>query len=219
MKKSVPYIVFILLLFAGAARAQNSGDFAEMPQLRPGDALATFGGGNFWVLSETMTELKGVTKVMSGYAGGTTKNPTYDDVCSNKTGHAECVQVYYNPKEISYETLVTAFFFAHDPTVVDRQGVNAGYSYRSLAFYRTPDEKATLESVIKKINDSKHYPNPIVTEIIPFSIFYPAEIYHQGYYKLNIQNPYIKQVSTPKVVKFRAQMKAELKPEYQNLID
>ena len=217
MKRTILYVACILL-FAGCVNGQaNTGgnDFAALPKPKPGEEIAVFGGGCFWSMSEAMSELRGVNKVVSGYAGGTTKNPTYEDVSSRTTGHAECVQVYYDPKIISYATLANAFFFAHDPTELNRQGPDEGTDYRSIAFYRTPEEKATLTDVIKKVNASKHYPAPIVTQVEPFKVFYPAEKYHQGYYRLNGDNPYIASVSEPKVMKFRKAEHAELKPEFQ----
>jgi peptide-methionine (S)-S-oxide reductase len=214
MKKIILYISCILL-FAGCANGQ-SNDFAALPKPKADEEVATFGGGCFWSMSEAMSELKGVNKVISGYAGGDTKNPSYEEVSSRNTGHAECVQIYYDPKVISFTTLVNAFFFAHDPTELNRQGPDEGTDYRSIAFYRTPEEKTILLDVIKKINGSKHYPDPIVTQVVPFKAFYPAEKYHQGYYRLHGgDNPYITSVSVPKVMKFRRVMKTELKPEFQ----
>ena len=217
MKRSFLYIACILL-FSGCANGQSSGGetgFAALPIPKTGEQVATFGGGCFWSMSEAMSELKGVNRVVSGYAGGSTKNPTYEEVSSQTTGHAECVQIYYDPKVISFTTLANAFFFAHDPTELNRQGPDEGTDYRSIAFYRTPEEKAILLDMIRKVNNSKHYPEPIVTQVVPFKAFYPAEKYHQGYYRLHDDNPYISQVSEPKVMKFRRAMKAELKPEFQ----
>lgn len=216
MKRIILYVAGILI-FAGCANGQSSGgnDFAKLPKPAAGEQVATFGGGCFWSMSEAISELKGVNKVVSGYAGGTTKNPTYEEVSSRNTGHAECVQVYYDPKVISYAALANAFFFAHDPTELNRQGPDEGTDYRSIAFYRTPEEKEILTNAIKKVNESKHYPDPIVTQVVPFKAFYPAEKYHQGYYRLNGDNPYIASVSMPKVMKFRKAEKVLLKPEFQ----
>ncbi|GAC1302506.1 MAG: peptide-methionine (S)-S-oxide reductase MsrA [Mucilaginibacter sp.] len=205
------------MLFAGCVNGQSKqdNDFATLPKPIGDVQVATFGGGCFWSMSEAMSELKGVTKVISGYAGGNTKNPTYEQVSSRTTNHAECVQIYYDPKVISFATLANAFFFAHDPTELNRQGPDEGTDYRSIAFFRTPEEKAILLDIIKKVNSSKHYPEPIVTQIVPFKAFYPAENYHQGYYRLHGDNPYIASVSEPKVMKFRRAEKALLKPEFQ----
>lgn len=219
MKNFVFYIATVLMLYS-CANAQTSAtgtddNFAKVPAPKAGQAVATFGGGCFWASSEAFLELKGVDKVIAGYAGGSTKNPTYDEVCTRTTGHAEVVQVYYNPQEISYTTLAQAFFYAHDPTTLNRQGPDEGTDYRSIAFYRTPEEKSTLEEVIKQINGSKHYSNKIVTQVVPFKIFYPAEIYHQGYFRKHGDSQYIESVSLPKVLKMREAMHAYLKPEFQ----
>lgn len=217
INKFVFYIAGIMML-AGCANAQTSesgNSFATVPQPKAGQEVATFGGGCFWAMSEAMSELKGVDKVVAGFAGGNTKNPSYEDVCTKTTGHAEVAQVYFDPKVISYETLAEAFFYAHDPTELNYQGPDEGTDYRSIAFYRTPEQKETLEAVIKKVNDSRHYSKKIVTQVVPFKVFYPAEKYHQGYYKTHGDSPYIASVSEPKVMKMRAAMHAYLKPEFQ----
>ncbi|QTE34695.1 peptide-methionine (S)-S-oxide reductase MsrA [Mucilaginibacter gossypii] len=206
-----------LLILFGCANAQTEGSgFASLPAPKNGEKVATFAGGCFWSLSEGLYELKGVNKVVAGYAGGTTKNPSYEDVCGKNTGHAESVQVYYDPAEISYAALAEAFFYAHDPTTVDRQGPDVGDDYRSVAFYRTPEEKKTLENVIAKVNATHHYSSPIVTQVVPFKVLYPAENYHQGYYRLHMNSPYISHVSVPKVMKLRKAMNSLLKPEFQH---
>jgi len=218
MKKLILYTAGIFLFLSSCADGQSStgaNSFAPLTPPKAGEALATFGGGCFWSMSEAMSELKGVDKVISGYAGGTTKNPTYGDVSSQSTNHAETVQIYYNPKVISYDKLAYAFFFAHDPTELNRQGPDEGTDYRSIAFYRNDAEKAALTATIKKVNDSKHYPAAIVTQVVPYKVFYAAENYHQGYYRLHPDQPYIVSVSEPKVMKFRKAMKADLKPEFQ----
>ncbi|HTD98089.1 MAG TPA: peptide-methionine (S)-S-oxide reductase MsrA [Mucilaginibacter sp.] len=214
MKRLALYIASVLF-FCGCANGQSNSGFATVPQPAAGEKVATFGGGCFWSMSEAMSELKGVSKVVSGYAGGTKKNPTYEEVSDRTTGHAEVVQVYYDPKEISYAALAESFFFAHDPTELNRQGPDVGTDYRSIAFYRTPEEKTALLDIIKKVNATKHYSDPIVTQVVPFTAFYPAEKYHQGYYRLHGDQPYIAGVSEPKVMKFRKAEKALLKPEFQ----
>ena len=218
MKKLCLYMCCILFQYS-CVNAQTSNDdnaFAALPAPKSGEKVATFAGGCFWSLSEGLSELNGVNKVVAGYAGGTTRNPTYQDVCSKTTGHAESVQVYYNPAIISYASLAEAFFYAHDPTQLDGQGADLGPDYRSVAFYRSPEEKAILEQVIAKVNKSHHYQDPIVTSVIPYKILYPAENYHQGYYRLHGDNPYIEGVSKPKVLKLRKAMNDKLKPEFQN---
>jgi len=213
MKRSVLYIACFLLL-AGCANGQ-SNNFAALPQVKPGEMVADFAAGCFWASSEAMSELKGVDKVVAGYSGGTAPHPTYEEVCSDNTGHAESVQVYYDPKVISYKELVEAFFYAHNPTELNYQGPDQGTSYRSIAFYRTPEEKTIIENTIKSINASKYYGAPIVTQVVPFKEFFAAEKYHQNYYKLHPDNPYIQSVSVPKIEKMRAKEKSLLKPEFQ----
>ena len=220
MKNLFLYIAFSSIFFS-CANGQDHA-IAAIPQPKPGQQVADFAGGCFWGMTEAMSELKGVDKVIAGYAGGNTKNPTYAEVCTENTNHAESVQVYYDPKVITYEKLAEAFFNAHDPTQLNGQGDDIGTSYRSVAFYRTPEEKAILLNLVKKINASKHYDEPIVTQIVPFTVFYAAEKYHQGYYKLHINDKtnefnagYLRAVSQPKVLKMRAAEKAWLKPEFQ----
>jgi peptide-methionine (S)-S-oxide reductase len=215
MKKTILYTISILL-FAGCANGQSSS-FAKLPQPKPGEQVADFASGCFWASSEAFSELRGVDKVIAGYAGGTTAHPTYEEVCSDNTGHAETAQVYYDPKVINYAKLVEAFFYAHNPTELNYQGPDQGTSYRSIAFYRTPEEKAVVLNEIKTINASKRYDAPIVTQVVPFSVFFPAEEYHQNYYKLHPDQSYIEAVSKPKVEKMRAMEKSQLKPEFQKM--
>ena len=216
MKKLVLYIACAFLFFS-CANGQSKDDdaFAVIPTPKAGQQLATFGGGCFWATAEAMSELKGVDKVLAGYAGGNTKNPTYEEVCTETTGHAEVVQVYYDPKVISYENLAKAFFYSHDPTQLNRQGGDVGTSYRTIAFYRTPEEKATLSKLIKEINASKHFKGNIVTQVVPFKAFYGAESYHQGYYRTHPESDYIQAVSVPKVKKMRKMVPELLKPEFK----
>jgi len=217
MKKYILYSICTMLLFAGCVNGQSSdgSSFAKLPQLKPGEQVADFASGCFWASTEAFSELKGVDKVIAGYAGGNTPHPSYEEVCSDNTGHAETAQVYYDPKVISYAKLVEAFFYAHNPTELNYQGPDQGTSYRSIAFYRTPEEKAIIESAIKTVNASKYYNAPIVTQVVPFTVFYAAESYHQNYYKLHPDNGYIQAVSVPKVEKMRAKEKDFLKPEFK----
>jgi peptide-methionine (S)-S-oxide reductase len=219
IKNSILYFAFTLLFWGCANGQSKNGEnaIAKVPQPKAGEQVATFAGGCFWAMSESMSELKGVNQVISGFAGGTTINPTYEEVCTRTTGHAETVQVYYDPKVISYEKLAEAFFYAHNPTELNYQGPDEGTDYRSVAFYRTPEEKAILLNLIKKINASKYYNAPIVTQVVPFTAFYAAEKYHQGYFKLHPDDSYIQSVSLPKVEKMRKMEKSLLKPEFQKL--
>ncbi len=212
--KFVQSTTLSLLLFVGCAQGQGQDTTpAKLPALKPGEAVATFAGGCFWAQEEAFDQLAGVREVISGYAGGTTKNPTYEEVGTDQTGHAESVQVYYDPKVISYRDLLEGFFSSHDPTTLNRQGPDEGRDYRSVAFYRTPTEKQEIEAAIKRVNASKHYPNPIVTEVLPLTVFYPAENYHQNYVKLHPNQPYIRSVSLPKVEKMRKAMHGKLKTD------
>ncbi|SDX83964.1 peptide-methionine (S)-S-oxide reductase MsrA [Hymenobacter psychrophilus] len=169
-----------------------------------GLATADFAGGCFWCTEEVFEEIKGVKAVVSGYSGGPQANPTYEQVGRGETGHAEAIEVYYDPKEVTFATLVDVFFRgAHDPTTLNRQGPDAGAQYRSVAFYRTPAEKQIIDEAIKRVDASKQYSNPIVTQVVPFKKFWPAEGYHQGYYRLHPTEGYVQNVSVPKVEKFR----------------
>ena len=210
-----------LVFLASCTDAQtkkNQKGFADLPRPKANEKVATFAGGCFWALAEGMSELKGVDKVVSGYSGGTVKNPTYEEVCSDNTGHAESVEVYYDPTIISYAQLSEAFFYAHDPTTLDRQGPDEGKDYRSVAFYRDPEEKKILEQVMARVNASHHYSDKIITQVVPFKVFYPAENYHQDYYRLNPDNGYIQGVSRPKVLKLRKSMNALIRPEFKDKI-
>ncbi|MVM40913.1 peptide-methionine (S)-S-oxide reductase MsrA [Spirosoma sp. HMF3257] len=210
--KRIHLYALSLLLLAGCAQGQpNDHTPAKLPALKPGEAVATFAGGCFWAMEEGMNQLKGVREVISGYAGGNVKNPTYEQVGTDETGHAESVQVYYDPKVISYSQLLDAFFAGHDPTTLNRQGPDVGRDYRSVAFYRTPEEKAEIMEAIKRTNESKHYANRVVTEVTPITVFYPAETYHQNYFALHPNQPYIQSVSLPKVEKLRKAMVGHLK--------
>jgi peptide-methionine (S)-S-oxide reductase len=214
MKKLSLYLLSIVLLWGCAQGQPEDHSFAKLPAPKADEKVATFAGGCFWAMSEAMSELKGVNKVVAGYAGGTVKNPTYEQVCEKNTGHAESVQVYYNPAVITYAQLVEAFFYAHDPTTLNRQGPDDGEDYRSAIFYRSAEEKATVEAVEKKVTATHHYPNPIVTELVPYKVLYPAEVYHQGYYRSHPGSGYIQNVSVPKVMKMRHAVPQLLKAEF-----
>ena len=204
--KSLASLSALALLFAcgaqPAAEAQSpprsTAGFA--PANLTGLAVATFAGGCFWAQEEAFEEIKGVKQVVSGYAGGTKANPTYEEVAAQNTGHTETVQIYYDPKVVSYQKLADIFFTAsHDPTQLNRQGNDVGPEYRSAAFYRTPEEKQILENTIARVNATKEYSGKIVTQVVPMQKFWPAEDYHQGYYRLHPENPYITNVSARKV--------------------
>lgn len=164
---------------------------------------ATLAGGCFWCLEAVYDQLKGVEKVVSGYTGGHVPNPTYRQVCSETTGHAEAVQVTYDPSVINYQDLLNVFFTIHDPTTLNRQGNDIGESYRSAIFYANEEQKKTAESTITRIAEEKIWPNPIVTTIDPLKEFYNAEDYHQQYFENNPMQPYCQVVVAPKVAKAR----------------
>ncbi len=174
-------------------------------------AIATLAGGCFWCLEAIFGEIQGVQKVESGYSGGTVPNPTYDDVCSGETGHAETVRITFDPSVISYKDLLRIFFTIHDPTTLNLQGPDAGTQYRSAIFYQSPEQKADADSVIAEIKAAGIWDRPIVTEVVPFRAFYEAEDYHQRYYETNPEQPYCRVVIAPKVAKFRQHYMSLLK--------
>ncbi len=164
---------------------------------------ATLAGGCFWCLEAAFQQLRGVERVESGYSGGRVPHPTYEQVCTGTTGHAEVVQLAFDPSVISYRDLLDVFFTIHDPTTLNRQGADAGAQYRSAVFAHTPAQRATAEAVIVELNASGVYDAPIVTEVVPFEAFYPAEEYHRDYYRRNPDQGYCQIVVAPKVAKVR----------------
>jgi peptide-methionine (S)-S-oxide reductase len=208
----VIFVCFAALI--SCAQPQNSTvkiPVASTQKAAKNEAVATFGQGCFWHSEIVFQSLAGVRDAVSGYAGGTNKNPDYESVCSGITGHAETVQVYYDPSVVSYETLVRAFFASQDPTQLNRQGNDEGTQYRSIAFYRTEKEKQVLEAEIKRLTDEKKYTRKIVTEVVPFTKFYKGEDYHQEYINRHPENPYVRNVSIPDYIKFRSEFKAVYK--------
>ena len=178
-----------------------------------GKASATLAGGCFWCLEAVYVELEGVEKVVSGYAGGAIPNPSYEQVCSGRTGHAEIVQVTFDPGVVTYEDLLGVFFTIHDPTTLNRQGNDVGTQYRSAIFYHDDEQKADAEQAIREITEARIWSRPIVTEIVPLTDFYAAEAYHQDYFKNNPYQPYCQVVVAPKVAKFRKQYFSRLKKQ------
>jgi peptide-methionine (S)-S-oxide reductase len=173
--------------------------------------VATLGGGCFWCLEAVYDELKGVERVVSGYAGGHVRNPSYDQVCSGTTGHAEVTQITFDPRVISYGDLLDVFFTIHDPTTLNRQGNDVGPQYRSIILYYSPEQKATAERKIAELRATHTWDGPIVTQIEPITDFYPAESYHQDYYQNNKFQPYCMFVVRPKVAKARKMFLEKLK--------
>ncbi len=182
----------------------------NMPELDKKE-LATLGGGCFWCTEAVFNDLEGVINVESGYSGGNVVDPTYEQVCTGKTGHAEVVQVTFHPQEISYEDILRIFFTVHDPTTLNRQGNDIGTQYRSVIFYHDKNQKAAAEKVIKEIAAQNIWDDPIVTELSPFKAFYKAEDYHQEYFANNPNQGYCRVVIAPKVAKFRSHYKDRLK--------
>ena len=174
--------------------------------------IATLAGGCFWCLEAAFERLQGVIHVVSGYAGGHITDPSYEQVCTSTTGHAEAVQITFNPLVISFNALLEVFFSIHDPTTMNRQGADVGTQYRSVVFYHTPEQKAEVERIIKELEASRVWKQHIVTEVAPFTEFYPAEEYHQQYYRKNPEQAYCQVVITPKLAKFRKKLAARLKP-------
>ena len=164
--------------------------------------IATLGGGCFWCVEAVFQDLKGVEKVVSGYEGGKIKNPTYREICSGMTGHAEVIQVHFDPSIISFEDILKVFFTTHDPTTLNRQGADRGTQYRSVIFYHSENQKSVSEKVIKEFA-AEIWSNPIVTEVSPTTVFYEAEAYHQNYYKNHPNEGYCSVIIAPKVAKVR----------------
>ena len=173
--------------------------------------VATLGGGCFWCLEAFFNQIMGVIKVESGYAGGNLKNPTYELVCAGSTGHAEVVQVTFNPKLISFREILEIFFTIHDPTTLNRQGADVGIQYRSIILYHNKIQESIAKKVIAEINKSKVWDNPIVTSLEPFEVFYPAEDYHNNYYELHPESGYCRVVISPKISKLRKKFSEKLK--------
>jgi len=175
------------------------------------DKLAVFAGGCFWCLEPVFSQLKGVDNVVSGYIGGHTANPTYKQICNGDTGHAEAIQIEFDPTQISFEELLEIFFASHDPTTPNRQGNDVGTQYRSAIFCQDEEQRRIAEQVINRLNAEKVFPSPIVTEINAAGTFYPAEDYHQRYYENNQNQPYCMIVAAPKVAKIRAKYADRIK--------
>ena len=178
--------------------------------------LATLGGGCFWCVEAVFEQLRGVEKVVSGYTGGASPNPTYEQVCSGRTGHAEVIQLTFDPSIISFADILRVFFTVHDPTTLNRQGADVGTQYRSAIFYHTDEQQRVANEVIAEINAAKVWGAPIVTEVAPIGVFYPAEAYHQEYFRNNAAQSYCRFVVEPKVVKFRQQFADRLKSATAN---
>lgn len=213
-------LLFVITSCTEANTERSTGSSVATQSLTPEDttgmAKATFAGGCFWCTEAYFERLQGVSAVVSGYSGGTKANPNYSEVSAGQTDYAEAVQVYYDPEKISYQELVEVFFATHDPTTLNRQGPDHGKQYRSVAFYRTPQEKEVIENYIQKLEEAGTYRDDIVTEVQSLRKFWEAEDYHQDYYRINPTDPYVVSVARPKVLKFEANYRNKLKPEYRD---
>jgi peptide-methionine (S)-S-oxide reductase len=202
---------------APALPVRRTADFSSAKPRRgamtvpPDRDVATFGGGCFWCLEAVFKDLKGVESVVSGYAGGHLENPTYEQVCGGRTGHAEVVQITFDPKVVTYRDVLDVFFTIHDPTTKDRQGADVGPQYRSIILYHSPEQKAAAERAMTDLEAKGVWHAPIVTELVPLEKFYPGENYHQDYFEQNPRQPYCQIVIAPKVAKFRKEHLARLK--------
>ncbi|MFI5172722.1 MAG: peptide-methionine (S)-S-oxide reductase MsrA [Chitinophagales bacterium] len=234
MKNSIfkfPILVtaLILMVSCAAKQAENKIDnnnsktdilsmrkiYSDNEIAQNGWEKATFAGGCFWCTEAIFEEVKGVKSVLSGYSGGTTQNPTYEAVNTDTTGHAECVQIIFDPKECAFGTLLDIHMKTHDPTTLNRQGNDVGIQYRSIVFYSDEKQKTETETYIKKLQDSGYYSDPVVTQVVPASTFWPAEDYHQDYFAKNPDQPYCVYVVGKKVEKFEHLFPELVKPEYK----
>ncbi|MFZ5972720.1 MAG: peptide-methionine (S)-S-oxide reductase MsrA [Bacteroidota bacterium] len=207
--KLITTVVAMSLFMAHAACSQKSNDPKTMSSTNL--EVATLGAGCFWCTEAVFLAVKGVTKVESGYSGGKVKNPTYREICTGLTGHAEVAQITFDPKVVSFEEILEIFWNTHDPTTLNKQGADEGTQYRSVIFYHNETQKKTAEAYKQQLTAAKTFKNPIVTEISPLINYYPAEDYHQNYYALNPNQGYCQYVIRPKVEKFKKQFSSKLK--------
>ena len=216
--KYIKTTFFLTILLFGIACGQNKSEHDKKGEQHTttkeelkGYSKAYFASGCFWCVEAIFEELKGVKEVISGYSGGEIENPTYKQVSSGSTKHAEAVEVYYDPEVISFETLVMVFFGSHDPTTLNQQGPDKGPQYRSIAFYNDEKEKEIIEKYIIKLDMEGTFNAPIVTQVMKFEVFYPAEDYHQNYEKNHPENPYVQNVSIPRLKRFERKFPELLK--------
>ncbi|MDX1905591.1 MAG: peptide-methionine (S)-S-oxide reductase MsrA [Bacteroidia bacterium] len=225
LHRSARFLSLMGLLILAACQTANGSKPAEPAPATPAHPVAAtsaadpsaplskayFASGCFWCVEAVFESVNGVSEAISGYAGGHTLNPTYEEIGTGQTGHAETVEVYYDPAIVSYETLLKVFFGSHDPTTLNRQGPDAGTQYRSIVFYQSQAEQQAAEAYIRQLEASGTYRSKIVTEVVAFTKFYPAEAYHQNYEKNHPENPYVQRVSLPRLRKFQAQYPELLK--------
>lgn len=209
MQRHLIFILNLIIIYI-SCRTQST-DTMPSQNDHTDRSVATLGGGCFWCLEAVFQQLKGVDTVISGYAGGHVPNPTYEQVCSGKTGHAEVIQIHYNQNIITFDELLDVFFHIHDPTQLNRQGNDIGTQYRSVIFYHDEHQKNAAIAYINKLNQNNMYGKPIVTELSPFTRFFPAESYHQNYYNTHPNQPYCTYVIMPKLKKFQKDFSDQLK--------
>ena len=217
MRNTIKGLSLVLSLIFSSCTAKDKPvvkeEFKEpvKVKVKEGMEVATFAGGCFWCTEAVFLEIKGVEKVVSGYIGGKTVNPTYKDICTGETGHAEAIQITFNPNEVAYEDLLEVFFGTHDPTTLNRQGADVGTQYRSEIFYHSEAQKTKAENYIQLLEKEKLYDKKIVTKVSSATVFYPAEDYHQNYYNQNSSQGYCQMVIAPKLEKLRKYYKSKLK--------
>lgn len=217
MRNTIKGLSLVLSLIFSSCTAKDKPvvkeEFKEpvKVKVKEGMEVATFAGGCFWCTEAVFLEIKGVEKVVSGYIGGKTVNPTYKDICTGETGHAEAIQITFNPNEVAYEDLLEIFFGTHDPTTLNRQGADVGTQYRSEIFYHSETQKTKAENYIQLLEKEKLYDKKIVTKVSSATVFYPAEDYHQNYYNQNSSQGYCQMVIAPKLEKLRKYYKSKLK--------
>ena len=217
MKNTIKGLSIILSFIFSSCTAKEKPvvkeEFKEpvKTKVKEGMEVATFAGGCFWCTEAVFLEIKGVEKVVSGYIGGKTVNPTYKDICTGETGHAEAIQITFNPNEVAFEDLLEVFFGTHDPTTLNRQGADVGTQYRSEIFYHSETQKTKAENYIQLLEKEKLYDKKIVTKVSSATVFYPAEDYHQNYYNQNSSQGYCQMVIAPKLEKLRKYYKSKLK--------
>ncbi len=215
--KQLPVLILFILTCSACAQ-NNKNNKPSIVHLSSSElnkySVATFAAGCFWHEEALFESLKGVKEAVSGYAGGNTSNPTYESIERGNTGHAETVNIYYDPKEISFETLVKIYFAGQDPTQVNGQGNDIGTQYRSIAFYRTPEEKSIIESHIKSLSASQKYKDPIAAQVMPFTKFWQAEDYHQDYIEHNPGSSYVQYVSIPEIKHVQKEYPQLIKPDH-----
>lgn len=201
----------MILAFFSCQASSKTENVQTMKNLNKNQNVATLGGGCFWCIEAVFEELKGIESAINGYSGGDIKNPSYREVTTGRTGHAEVVQITFNPEIITYRQILEVFFHLHDPTTLNRQGADVGTQYRSVIYYHDQEQKETAEKVFKETDESDLWENPLVTEIAPMGNFYVAEDYHQDYFAKNPNQAYCTYVISPKMTKLRKLFKEKLK--------